>query len=182
VAWVSQAPKPVAKPVVRNQAAVALIGSDLLSPQPEAEINPPPPRPSWSGAQRLAELGAESETIQEALRLIAPELAKARKEYSRLIVAQRSSEHREISATLVDAALALGDAILAQREFLNQQRLDGVAYSLFRPVPTEQFSNLDEPFAPLMKLISDATDLGHVAGDKIPSWKTIDIAYLQGGN
>ena len=79
--WVSQAPKPVAKPVVRHSGAVALVG-DLLSPQPEAELNPPPPPPSWPGQDRLAALGAEAEAIQEALKLLQPEIAKARKQYS----------------------------------------------------------------------------------------------------
>jgi hypothetical protein len=122
------------------------------------------------------------DTIVEALRLIAPELARSRLEYSRLVVAQRAEEHRELSSAIVDAARALGDAIVAQREYLNQARLDGVAYSLFRPLPTDQFGNLDQEYTPLLKVIRDATDLGHVGADKIPAWKSIDIAYLQNGN
>jgi hypothetical protein len=167
VAWISQAPKPVAKPVVRHSGAVALVG-DLLSPQPETDLNPPPPPPSWSGAPRLAELGAESEAIQEALKLLAPELTKVRRDYSKKVAELRGGDYTERVARAVDAARELGDALQALHDFVNEARLDGVEHRYFRPLNLSQFGDLDS--GPLKKLIADAIELRHTGG-KLPDWK-----------
>jgi hypothetical protein len=182
VSWVSQAPKPVAKPVVRHSGAVALVG-DLLSPQPVEEISPPPPPPSWSGAPRLAELSAEAEAIQEALKLLAPELARGRKEYSKLVAAQRGGEFSEIVERVVDAARALCTTLLEHHRFIDALRQDGVAYQQLRPLNLERFGNLDEPFSPLMQLILDAVEKKLVSADKIPDLRMpAPIQYFSGGN
>jgi hypothetical protein len=80
--------------------AVALVGN-LLSPQPVEELSPPPPRASWPGEQKLRELGEESKSITEAIRFLAPEVAKARKEYSQKVAAQRGDEYQEIVGSLM---------------------------------------------------------------------------------
>jgi hypothetical protein len=183
ISWVSQLPRVRPKPVVRSAAAVALVGNDLLSPQSEEEINPPAPQPSWSGQDRLAALGAEAETISDALKLIAPELAKGRRDYSKLVAAQRGSEYQEIVEKMVDAAKVLGGAILAHYAFIEAQRQNGVAYSNFRPLNLERFENIDEPYSPLLKLILDAVEKKHVGADRLPSWTMpAPIQYFSGGN
>ncbi len=182
ISWVAQAPKPKPKPVVRHAGAVALVG-DLLPEQPIEETSPAPPRPSWPGEQRLRELGAESEAIVEALKLIAPELAKARKEYSKLVAAQRGEEYREIVEKIVDAAKALGDQLLAHHGYIDQRRLDGVAWQYFRPINVSDFGDIAEDFSPLRKLILAAIEQRHVGEGKLPDWKMpVDIAYLQNGD
>jgi hypothetical protein len=177
--WVAQLPKQKPKPVVRHEGAVALVG-DLLSPQQEEEINPPQERPSWDGEDRLRELSAASESIAEALKLIAPEISKARKEYSKLVAAQRQGEYQEISERVVDCARALGDAIQDHHAFLNELRLDAVSWRYFRHIDLTQFGSLNDDSSPLRSLILDALERGHVPGGKIPQWSMpISISQLQ---
>lgn len=181
VSWVVQAPKPKRQPVVRHSGALALVG-DLISPQPEEEINPPAPRPSWPGEQHARELGQESEAISEAIKLLAPEISRARKTYSQQVAAQRNAEYTEIAERIVEAAKVLGDALIEQHTFINSQRLDGVSWRYFRPLNLNDFGNVDEDFSPLRKLILDAGEKKHIAAGQIPDWKMpVDVAYLQGG-
>ncbi|MCK1279470.1 hypothetical protein [Bradyrhizobium sp. 61] len=180
--WVVQQPKSKPRPIVRHAGAVDLVG-DLLSPQPETEVNPPPSPPTWAGEKRSRELGAELEAIAEALKLLAPEITKARKEYSKLVVAQRGQEYKAVAEAVVSAACALGDAILAHHHFITAQRLDGVAYSMYRPLNLERFGNVDESGSPLMRTIVDAVEQKHVGAGKIPDWKMpADITLFAGGN
>jgi hypothetical protein len=182
VSWVVQAPKPKPQPIRRHSGAVALVG-DLLSPQPEEEINPPPPRPSWPGEQRARDLGAESEAIAEAIKLLGPEIARARKEYSRKISDQRGAEYTAIVEKIVDAAKVLGDELLTHHSFINQRRLDGVAWRYLNPINVNDFGDLDEDFSPLRKLILDAVEKRHVSAGHLPDWKMpVELAYLQGGS
>jgi hypothetical protein len=181
VGWISQMPKPKPQPVVRHRGALALVG-DLLPEQPEEEISPPAPRPSWPGEGRLRELGAESEAITEAIKLLAPEIVRARKEYSKKVAEQRGGEYQAIVERIVDAAKVLGDALIEQHTFINSQRLDSVSWRYFRPLNLDQFRNLDEPFTPLLGVILDAVEKRHVSAGQIPDWKMpADLAYLQGG-
>jgi hypothetical protein len=182
VGWVSQMPKPKPQPIVRHARAVALVG-DLLPAQPPEEISPPAPRPSWPGEQRLRELGEETEAITEAIKLLAPEIRRAREEYSRKVAGQRGAEYQAIVEKIVDAAKVLNDELLAHHRFINEQRENGVAWRYFRPLNLDRFGNLDEPFSPLLALITDAVEKGHVGAGKITSLKMpADIAYLQGGS
>ena len=181
--WQAQAPKPKPVKIVRNAAAVALIGDDLLSPQPEAELNPPPPPTSWPGEQRLRELTAESEVIVEALKMLGQELTKARKQYSLMVAKERSSEHAALVDAVVDMARGLGTAIQSYYEFLNEQRLDAVSWKYFGPLNLEAFGNINEVDQPLLKLITQAIELNHVGGGKLTQWKMpADIALFQVGN
>jgi hypothetical protein len=180
VSWVSQAPKPKPKPIVRHGGAVALVG-DLLPEQPIEETSPPPPRPSWPGESRLHELGEEAEAIAEALKLLVPEQMKARKAYSKAVAAHRGGEYSEIVERIVDSAKALADAMIEHYKFLDGQRQDGVAYSNFQPLNLEVFGDPSEDFSPLKRLILDAVEKRHVGAGKIPNWMPVDIAYLQNG-
>jgi len=183
ISWVAQLPKPPkARPVVRHAGATALLGDLVPEQQPET-VSPPPPPPSWPGEQRLNALGEEAEAIQEAIKLLLPEVSKARKEYSKLVATQCGVEFTAAVERIVDAAKALGDALLSHHEFINRQREDGISYSNFRPLNLEVFGDLADDFSPLKKLILDAAEKKHVGAGKIPSWKMpIDIAYLQNGD
>jgi hypothetical protein len=179
VAWVSQAPKPVAKPVVRNEAAVALIGSDLLSPQPEAETNPEPPRPSWNGERRLSELSSELDTIVEALRLIAIEIPKARLEYSLKVAAERGAAHQGLIERIVDISRGLGDALQDYNSFLDDVRNDSAAWRYLKPLDITAFGELNQPHSPLLNLIAQAVERGHVGGG-LPQWNpALSLSQLQ---
>ena len=181
VGWVSQMPKPKPQPVVRHRGALALVG-DLISPQPEEEINPPPPRPSWHGEQRLRELGEEAEAVSEAIKLLVPELARARREYSRKVAASRRAEYADRVERVVNAARALGDSLIEHHEFIYAQNLDGVDLKYLAPLSVSAFGNVDEKFSPLLALIHDAVQKRHVSAGQIPAWRMpIDLAYLQGG-
>jgi hypothetical protein len=180
--WTAQLPKFKPKPIVRHEGAVKLV-SEFLEEQPPEEINPPAPQPLWNGEDKLRALGDEAEAIQEALKLIAPALAKGRRDYSKLVAEKRGAEYQTIAERVVDAAKAFGDALLAHHEFINQQRLDGVAYSTFRPLNLSRFGNLNEPDQPLLRTILDAFELGHVGAGKVPDWKIpAPIEYFNGGN
>ncbi|MGY3117917.1 hypothetical protein ACVWXQ_001854 [Bradyrhizobium sp. S3.14.4] len=168
--WVTQQPKPKPQPVVRHEGAVALV-AELLSPQPEHEINPPPPPPTWAGEQRSREIGAELESIAEAIKLLAPEIARARKEYSKLVVAQRAAEYQKIVESIVDAARKLGDAAMAAHQFVDAARIDGVDRGHLRPLLLGDLGDLSEPFSPLRSIIERAIELGHVGAGKRPDWK-----------
>ena len=127
IGWVSQTPKPKPRPaVVRHEGAVALLG-DLLPEPTLEEVATPAPRPSWPGEQRLADLGAESEAITEAIKLLLPALSAARRDYSKLVAAQRGAEYSAVVERIVDAAKTFGDALLDHHRFIDGQRLDGVA-------------------------------------------------------
>jgi hypothetical protein len=89
--WQAQLPRAKPVPVVHHAGAAALLGELLPELTPE-QINPPPPRPSWDGEVELSELSAEAESIQEALKLLAGELTKARREYSKLKETMRIEE------------------------------------------------------------------------------------------
>jgi hypothetical protein len=181
-AWTAQLPRPVVKPVVRDAAAVALLG-DLLPEQLPEEIAPQPLPPSWPGQDRYRALGAELESIQAALKLIAPEISKERKQYSRLVAAQCADEYKAMVTNIVDIAKGLGEAMLAHAEFLNQLRLDGVAYAPLLPLNLSAFGSLSEQHTPLLAVIIDAIEKKHVDGGKLPSWKMpAPIEYFNGGN
>jgi hypothetical protein len=170
-AFVTQAPKPKPKPaVVRHAGAVALIG-DLLPEQSVEEISPPAPRPNWEGEGRHREIGRELEAISEALKLLSPELTKARNEYSRLVATQRGAEYSELAERAVDAARELGAALLAMHNFVNDARLNGVERKYFRPLNLEAFGDLAGDYTPLRALILRAVELGHVGAGKLPDWK-----------
>lgn len=180
ISWISQAPKPQPKPKHRHAGAVALVG-DLLSPQPKDELTPQPLPPAFPGEQRLRELGAESEAVSEAIRLLGPELKKARREFSTTVATQRKAEYQAHAEAVTDAARKLGDAIQKHHAFIDEQRRGGIAYQAYRPLNLERFGNLNEPGSPLMQTILDAIELGHYAGP-IPTWQSVDILSLQGGN
>lgn len=176
--WISQAPKAQPKPIKRHEGAVAILG-DLLPEQPAVELTPPPPRPSWPGEDRLRELGAESESIAEAIRLLSPELRRARKEYSLKVAALSGAEYAGLAESVVDAARKLGDAIQQHHRWIDEQRLNGVAYQAFRPLNLERFGNLGEPGTILAQTIMDAVERGHFGAGKIPQWE--NISPPQGG-
>jgi hypothetical protein len=169
-AFVTQAPKPKPKPVIRHAGAVALIG-DLLPEQSVEEISPPAPRPNWEGEGRHREIGRELEAISEALKLLSPELTKARNEYSRLVATQHGAEYSGLAERAVDAARDLGVALLAIHNFVNDARLNGVERKYFRPLNLEAFGDLAGDYAPLRALILRAVELGHVGAGKLPDWK-----------
>ena len=98
-----------------------------------------------------------------------------------MVAAQRGGEYGAIANAVVDAARVL--AIIQHHSFINEQRLDGVAYQAFRPMNLERFGNLNEPSQPLLRTILDAVELGHVGADKTPAWRMpADIMLYQGGN
>lgn len=182
VSWVAQTPKPQPKPKHRHAGAVALVG-DLLSPQPAEELKPPPPRPSFPGEDRLRELGAESESISEALRLLASELAVARRSYSLQVATQRKDDYQQLAEAVVDAARKLGDAVLAHHEFIDELRRDGVGYQALRPLHLEPYGNLGEPGTILLRTIMDAVERGHIGAGKIPAWRMpVDVMQNSGGD
>jgi hypothetical protein len=181
ISWVQQTPQPKPKPKVRHAGAVAILG-DLLPEQPHEELNPPPLRRSWPGEDRLRALGAESEAIGEALRLLAPELRKARREYSTLVATQRKAEYQALAEDVVDAGRKLGDAIIQHHAFIDEQRRDSVAYQSFKPLNLSVFGNLNGPGSILMQMIVDAVERSHVGAGKVPEWKMpADISQFQGG-
>jgi hypothetical protein len=183
ISWVSQLPKPRPKPVVRNAAAVELVGSDLLSPESDEEINTPEQKPLWSGQDRLAALGAEADVIAAALQLIAPEIRNARKQYSQMVAEQSKEEYQALVTNILDMARGLGQAIQTHHEWTNKKRLDGVAYALFKPINLEAFGNLNEAHTPILAMLIDAAAKGHISPADLPQFKMpIDISHLQGGN
>ncbi|MET4804602.1 hypothetical protein [Bradyrhizobium sp. LB11.1] len=180
VSWVAQSPKPKPKPVVRHSGAVELLGN-LLPEQTTEELDPPPPRPAWPGEHILRALGEESEAITEAIKLLAPEIIRAKREYSRKVAEQRGPEYRAIVSTLVDSAKSLADAVLAHHEFIDQQRRDSVSWAHFRPVNLNAFGDLNDDGSPLRRLILDAIEQAHVDASKAPDWRMTDLLRLQNG-
>jgi hypothetical protein len=181
--WQAQLPRAKPVPVVHHAGAAALLGELLPELTPE-QINPPPPRPSWDGEVELRELSAEAEAIQEALKLLAPELTKARRVYSKLVAAQRGAEYTAIVETIVDAANAFSETLLQHHVFINDRREDAVAWQYFRPIDvTTHFGDLAEDFSPLRRLVLAAIEQRHVGAGKLKSVKMpIDVAYLQEGS
>ena len=168
------------KPIKRHSGAVSLVGH-LLTPQPEQEVNPPPLYVSPT-ENRRRELSEQIESLTEAILLLAPELRRAKRDYSAKVAGQLRSEYVAHVEAVVDTAKGLGDAIFAHHEFINARRLDGVAYQEFRPIRLDSFGNLDDPYAPLMRVILEAVERGHVGAGKIPTWKmSAGIWSLQGG-
>jgi hypothetical protein len=179
--WQAQLPKPKPpKPVVRNAAAVALIGDGLLSPQPEEEINPPPPPPTFAGQFELRDLTEEAENIQEALKLLATELTKARKEHSQKVAKERGEAYKLIVSSIIDIAVGLGTALEAHTAFLNEVRLDAAGWGYLRPIDTTAFGELHEDGSILRSLILNAVERGHVSGGAIPKWSpALSLSQLQ---
>jgi hypothetical protein len=184
IGFVAQLPKPKPRPaVVPHAGAAALLGGLLPEPTLE-EVATPPVRQSWAGEQRLAELGAESESVAEAIKLIQPALSAARREYSKLVAAQRGEEYTAIVETIVDAANAFSETLLQHHVFINDRREDAVAWQYFRPIDvTTHFGDLAEDFSPLRRLVLAAIEQRHVGAGKLKSVKMpIDVAYLQEGS
>jgi hypothetical protein len=169
ISWVAQSPKPKAKPVERHAGAAALLG-DLLPPLTPEEIEPPPARPSWPGESELRALGAESEAVQEAIRLLQPVWARARAAGSKKVCEQRLPEYRQLVARLVSAAKQLGDTLLEHHIFIDEIRQQGASWSFLRPLNLESFGSLDEARSPVRRLITDAVEAGHVESSVDPGW------------
>ncbi|WP_136625970.1 hypothetical protein [Bradyrhizobium macuxiense] len=167
--WVAQLPKPKPKPKLRHEGAVELVG-ELLSPQPIEELNPPPLPPAWAEEPRYRAIGQELESIAEALKLLAPELTKARREYSELVVAQRREEYQALVESIVDRARAFGDEISRHHTFINQQREDGVEWLHYRPINMGSLAYIADPTCPLNTLIESAIEHRHVGAGKSPRW------------
>ncbi len=170
--WVDETPRqnqPKPRPVVRHAGAVELLG-DLLPPQPDSEVNPPPLPQAWPERDRYQSLAAEQESINEALKLLSIEIEHERKSYSKQVAEQRLAAYSERVERAVDAARSLGDAIVEIYAYLNQARFDGVELRHFKPVNLEQFGDL-RGGSPLYEMIANAVQNGHVGGGKLPSWK-----------
>ncbi|RZN21123.1 hypothetical protein CWO90_33525 [Bradyrhizobium sp. Leo121] len=168
LSWITQSPKHKPKPVVRHEGAVALVG-ELLSPQAPEEIDPPPPRPSWTGEQRHRELGAELESIAAAIELLRPEITKARREYSKLVWAQRGGDYKALAERIADAAQRLGGALMEHHEFIDRCRNDGVDWRYHKPVDVKPLGNIDEPHNPLRALIESCREQQGVGS--LPAWR-----------
>jgi hypothetical protein len=178
ISWIAQSPKPKPKPVERHAGAAALLG-DLLPPLTPEEIEPPPPPPAWPGEAELRALGAESEAVQEAIRLLQPVWARARAEGSKKVCEQRLPEYRQLVAKLVNAAKQLGDAVLEHHTFVDEIRQQGASWSFLRPLNLEAFGSLDEAYSPVRRVITDAIEAGHVDASAEPAWAMpTDLARL----
>jgi hypothetical protein len=177
IAWVAQSPKVKPKPVERHAGASALLG-DLLPPLTPDEIDPPPLPPEWPGEPELRALGAESEAVQEAIKLLQPIWARARAVGSKKVCEQRLTEYRQLVAKLVDAAKQFGDVLLEHHTFVDEIRQQGASWSFLRPLNLEPFGSLGGA-SPVTRVIADAIDAGHVPEDVAPKWKMpTDLARL----
>lgn len=165
-----ESPKPKPAPKIRHAGATELLG-ELLPPQPPEEVNPPEPPQSWQGEQRYREIARETESITEALRILGPEIEKERRAYSERVLAQRADGYKEIASGIVDAAQALGNALMEHYSFIDELRLSGVEWRRMRRLDLGAFGDLSESHTPLKKLILSAVEQGHVDGSKIPAWR-----------
>ncbi len=168
--WTAEQPRPQPKPKVRHAGGAALLGH-LLPEPPQEEFNPQPLPSEWSRQDRYREISREIESITEALKLIDPEIEKARREHSQHVAAERIGDYSVLVERAVDRARELGDALLEMHSFINHVRLGGVERKYFRPVNLEAFGDLAMDFTPLMALVRRAVELGHVDAEKLPDWK-----------
>jgi hypothetical protein len=169
ISWIAQSPKPKPKPVERHAGATALLG-DLLPPLTPDEIDPPPLRPSWPGEPELRALGAEIESVQEAIKLLQPVWARARAQGSKKVCEQRLPEYRQLVAKLVAAAKQFGDVLIEHHELVDEIRRQGASWSFLRPLNLESFGSLDGS-SPVTRMIAEAIENGHVPSDVDPKWK-----------
>ncbi|KRQ03504.1 hypothetical protein AOQ71_32910 [Bradyrhizobium manausense] len=167
--WTSEAPRPKPAPVKRHEGAMSLLG-DLLPPQPEHETNPPPLPPEWPRQELHRQLSKESEDISEALKLIGPEIEKARGEFSKAAAQERLPEYSQLITDAIDALKAAGDAILRCHQFVDQARLDGLERRYLKPLMFTELGDISEPHSPLRSIIHRAIELKHVVGG-VPTWK-----------
>jgi hypothetical protein len=151
--------------------AVELLGSLLPAQTPE-ELAPVEPRPSWPGKPELDGLGAEVDKIRHAIEYLTTATAEAHAEASKRFCEARRPEYAAVVARMAEAAKLLGSAIIDHRNYLREARLEGASVSFLRPVSTEQFGFVGEAGTPLLRLIDDSIEAGHVAGDSRPVWKT----------
>lgn len=165
-----ESPKPRPVPKIRHPGAAALL-EGLLPEQAPEELNPPEAPSSWAGENRYREISSEMGDITEALKLIGPEIEKARKQYSKEVLAERADEYRQVAANIVDTARAFGKALMGQYAFLDDLRLSGVDWRRLRHLNLAVFGDIGEVGTPLKRLITDAVEQGHVSADKIPDWK-----------
>lgn len=165
-----ESPKPKPVPKLRHPGAVELVG-DLLSKQPESEINPPDPPPSFAGEARYREITRETEAVTEALLLLSAETEKARKEYSLAVIEQQREGYRAIAESVVAATQVLGNAIQSHYEYLDTLRLAGVEWRRLRPLELSSFGDLAESHTPLRSLIDNAVYQGWVGADKTTNWR-----------
>ncbi|MGY4313118.1 hypothetical protein [Bradyrhizobium sp. JR3.5] len=167
--WIGEAPRPKPQPVKRHEGAEALLG-DLLPPQPEHEINPPPLPEAWAGAADWRALDAQIEAIAEAKKLLLPEIESARREYSRMAAERYAKDYAKVVAAVVKSAKALGDALLEHHQFIDQLRLAGVERRSLKPINLQAFGDL-EGGTPLYEIIQHAIELGHADEKQRPNWK-----------
>jgi len=171
IGWVDQLPKAKVMPKERHAGAVELLGS-LLPEQTPEELAPAQPRPSWPGKAELDALGEELEKVRFAIAYLTPETAKAHAEASKSFCEARRPEYAALVARMVEAVTLLGCAIIDHRNYLRDARLEGASVSFLRPVSTEQFGFVGEAGTPLLRLIDDSIEAGHVPADSRPAWKT----------
>jgi hypothetical protein len=171
ISWVDQLPKQKVLPKERNARAVELLGN-LLPEQTPEELSPAPPRPSWPGKPELDALGEEVETVRAMIDLLTRETAKAHSDASKLFCEARRPEYAAIVARMAEAAKLLGSAIIDHRNYLREARLEGASVSFLRPVSTEHFGFVGDAGTPLLRLIDDSIEAGHLPTDSRPKWKT----------
>jgi hypothetical protein len=167
--WSGEVPRHKPAPKLRHSGAEALL-QGLLPEQTTEELDPPMPPEVWHGAAEHREIGAKIEALTEARKLLLPEIAKARREYSKQAAEQHAKAYKAVVAAVVKNAKALGDAILAHAEFINDMRLAGVERKHLRPINLQAFGDLGGG-TPLFDLLTHAIETGHADEKQRPDWK-----------
>ncbi len=130
----------------------------------------PAPRPLFHEpkvSKELRELAAESAAVQEAIKLLHPQLKKAHLEGSARLCALLVPEYKKIATRICAALVELGSSDIEHREFMKKHR--NAARSTLRPVhATGSLGDPDDPQSELRRLLQWAAECGHFDLDDLP--------------
>ncbi len=150
VADVEVKPKP---PAPLSEAAAALIGDDSLMPdQPSPTVSTEKPKPvvTYQSAemQQRATLAAELTAIEDALKVLQPQLAKAHQDGSRALCRLYEAEYAKRAGRVAGALIELATALRWHREYTQALTAQGADWLWHRPVDV----------ATLFELLGDPAD------------------------
>lgn len=163
-------PKPPKPP---SAQALELLGG-LAPPAPEP-VEPAAPKVVYQDpiTARLAVLADELTAIEEALKLLYPQLEKARREASIKLCEKVRPQYSAVAARLAAALIGAGEALLAHNEFTAELKATGCESAFLRqvdaPSVSRWFGDPRDRDDALRRFLSWAVEAGHFDLASIPA-------------
>ncbi|HLY58234.1 MAG TPA: hypothetical protein VKS60_21910 [Stellaceae bacterium] len=164
--WGSPRAAEVKKPSAAEIGAAELLGDGAPAPPPPAM-----PRVDAETAE-MDRLSRELEIVEEAQRIVGPRLERERTAASIRLCDLVLPEYRAIVDRMFDALVALGEAMLDQKDLVAGLRLEGALPGALRLLRLDALGDPTDSGSELRRLFAEAIEHGHIAADRLPqTWR-----------